>query len=129
MTRKGAVGESVPDDAVIWRRIHPNYVAGDRPSSAAFDGHPEDGMTSVCVEAIAGTYDELMLGHDGFGLVWLTAGEARQAGFDVQVTHGDYVGHANLEWKGESQSARKRAQKRLAKQCAERWVIKPSRQP
>lgn len=123
MTPEDDSGSDIPDDAVLWRRIPPIHVVGDRPSSAAFDPHPDDGMTSVCVEAIARTVDAIMAGHEGFSLVAFTAGEARALGFDVRLTDGDYAGHADLAW-SRTPSARKRAQKGLAKLCAGRWVIK-----
>lgn len=115
-------GVAIHDDAVLWRRLPPIHVVdgGARPSSAAFGPHPEDGMTSVCVAAVPGSFEAMMRGHDGFAAVWFTAGEARSAGFEVRFTPGDFPGHADLVWLGTSTSARQRAQKLLAKACTGR---------
>lgn len=126
MTSEDESDERIGDDAVLWRRIPGVHVVDNdsRPSSAAFDPHPDDQQTSVCVAAVAASPDEIMMGHDGFGLVSFTAGEARRLGFTITPTEGDYPGHADLGWAGTA-SSRKKAQKKLATLCAERWVVKP----
>jgi hypothetical protein len=120
-------GARIPDDAVLWRRVPPVHVVADgpRPSSAAFDPHPDDGGTSSCVANVAGTPDAMMEGHETYWLVELTAGEARRVGFEVHLDTGavPYPGHGNLTWSASS-SARKRAQKRLANSCSGRWRIR-----
>lgn len=123
---EGADRPSVPGDAKLWRRVSPDQVVddGSRPSSAAFGPHPEDGKTSICVAGIAGTPDEMMRGMDAFWLVEFTAAEARAVGFEIEdVGDVPYRGHANLVWSGGA-SARKRAQKELAKVCTDRWRIR-----
>lgn len=124
---EGAERPSVPDDATLWRRVPPSQVAdgGARPSSAAFAPHWEDGKTSICVAEIAGTPDELMKDAGEFWLVEFTAAEARAVGFEIELDVGDapYRGHANLVWTGGT-SARRRAQKELAKVCTDRWRIR-----
>jgi hypothetical protein len=67
----------------------------------------------------------MMDGHEEYWLVEFTAGEARALGFEVFLDTGavPYPGHANLTW-AKGGSARKRAQKRLAKLCSERWRIR-----
>jgi hypothetical protein len=120
-------GVRIPDDAVLWRRVPPVHVVdgGQRPSSAAFDPHHEDGGTSICVASVAGTPDAMMEGHEDFWLAEFTAGQARGVGFEVELDSGDvpYPGHGNLTWPPET-SGRKRAQKNLAKLCADRWRIR-----
>lgn len=120
-------GTRVPDDAVLWRRVPPVHVVDDgkRPSSAAFDPHPGDGGTSICVASVAGTPDAMMGEHEEYWLVEFTAGEARALGFEVHLDRGElpYPGHGNLTWSASS-SARKRAQKNLAKLCSDRWRIR-----
>jgi hypothetical protein len=122
----GSGDPPVPDDAKLWRRVSPDQVVdeGARPSSAAFAPHPDDGKTSICVADIAGTPDEMMRGVEEFWLVEFTAGEARAVGFEIEDV-GDlpYRGHANLVWSGGG-SARRRAQKELAKACTDRWRIR-----
>ena len=116
----------VPDNAKLWRRVSPIHVASDGlgPSSAAFAGHSDDGKTSVCVAEIAGTPDEMMEGWDGHWLVQFTVGDARSAGFGIEITAGEYEGHANLVWGG-TRSARKRAQQKLAEACRRHgWIIR-----
>ncbi len=120
----GSGDPTVPDDAKLWRRVPPSQVLdGVRPSSAAFGPHPEDGKTSVCVAELAGTPEEMMTGWDDYWLVEFTARDARSAGFEIEVTPGEYPGHADLLWAG-SKSGRKRAQQDLAKICEGTWRIR-----
>ncbi len=77
-------------DAALWRRI-PNwadYVVRDRqtnamrPSSMAFKDD-SDGSTSVYLAKEAGSWDDIMAGHEGFGLVSITAGLVSESGLKV----------------------------------------------
>lgn len=75
---------TIPDAADLWRRIHPDWIILDRntgrvrPTSQAFhnsrDGHP----MSVHLAEIARQPEAVLVGFDGYGLVSLTAGLARQ---------------------------------------------------
>jgi hypothetical protein len=78
---------SIPDDAVLWRRIPPWHVTYDwrqqrwRPSSAAFEDDPDGHPMSV---VIGGTgrnpRDVLGATHADYGVWEITAGLARQYG-------------------------------------------------
>lgn len=123
--------DKVPDEAVLWRRVHPSQVVeGTRASSAAFDPHPDDGLTSICMASVAETTDEMMVGHEGFWLLEFTAGDARRCGFEIEPDSRNvpYAGHTNLKFEG-SKSARKRAQKQLASSPEVRWKIRGKSSP
>lgn len=78
---------SIPDDAVLWRRIpwiHWTPVGGTgetrRVSSAAFDGNE---MSVEIAAECQGGAEALLHGHDGFGFVAFTAKDARDLGWTV----------------------------------------------
>ena len=114
----------VPDGAVLWRRIPPCFVVMDgercRPSSSAFD---EPDM-SVAVAEIAGSYDEMMMGHDEYGLVSFPAKLLIDLGFTLQLdeTSETYKGHA-IAFIEVTRSARKRLAKTIAESAE--WVLRP----
>ncbi len=75
---------TIPDDAVVWRRVPPYHVIYDdnlgrhRPTSDAFKDDPDGEPMSV---ALADSCDEpatVLQGHEGFALAGMTAGFLRQ---------------------------------------------------
>jgi hypothetical protein len=125
VTQPSASACAVSDDSTLWRRIPPLHAVKDgdgwRPSSAAFED-PE-GM-SVAVAEIAGSFDDMMKGHDEFGLVSFPAKLLVDLGFTLVMdeTPDTYKGHA-LAFIDVSRSARKRIAKKIAKAAA--WVRLP----
>lgn len=131
---------SIPDGAVLWRRIPPDRVQPDaaqpadeslypprRPSSTNFNGEKGlDGSQkprSVFV-AHETTIEAVMQGNDSFGLVSITVGQARSHGRGiVRLTEGG-AGHCDLfvQPGASANSVRKNGEKlaRLAK-----WVVVP----
>ncbi len=79
---------TVSEDAELWRRIPPVWAVRDenaggvRVSSAAFDNSRDGSPTSVLFAAIVlegGRRDmDVLARFDGYALVSLTAGQARQ---------------------------------------------------
>ncbi|HVX60815.1 MAG TPA: hypothetical protein VHC19_09440 [Pirellulales bacterium] len=79
---------SIADVAVLWRRIPPWHFVLDenigrfRPSSAAFENHPNGSPMSVVladeVAASGRSPQDVLAGHARFALAAFTAGLARQ---------------------------------------------------
>lgn len=89
MASEGFVDDAtITDDEELWRRIHPRWIVfddntgGPRVSSAAFDDSRDGSPTSVLLAEIARltgrTESESLAGYEGYGLVSLTAGQARR---------------------------------------------------
>jgi hypothetical protein len=76
---------SIPDDAILWRRIPSYHVVYDhnigceRPTSDAFVDSPDTPM-SVALATRCKDVDEFLEGHAGFAVVSFTAGFARSLG-------------------------------------------------
>ncbi len=78
---------SIPDDAFLWRRIPQQHFVLDanlgrqRPSSAAFEDHPNGTPMSVMLAAeVIRTErgpEDVLAGHEGFALAEFRAGLAR----------------------------------------------------
>jgi hypothetical protein len=76
---------SIPDDAILWRRI-PSYhiiydqnMSRERPTSDAFMDSPDTPM-SVALAAKCKDVGEFLEGHVGFAVVSFTVGFARNLG-------------------------------------------------
>ena len=86
----------IADEVPLLRRIPPwHFVCDDndgsyRPSSAAFedddDGDPMSVYRQDVIQAEGGKSERVMLGHEGFGLVAITAGTTREK---QQTAHPD----------------------------------------
>jgi hypothetical protein len=106
---------SIDNEADLLRRFpHHQLIRDDaaegglRPSSATFD----DAELSVALSSEC-SLDELLVGHNGFGVVSFTAGQARAFGWGVvRAPSEDYPGHAHVTGK-KTQGQRSR----LAKAC------------
>ena len=118
---------SVPDDAVLWRRIPLNTVCvtthegREIPSSAAFDDSSDGSPMSVALASVLEKPERLLEGRScPCGVVGFTAGEARALGLRICPDDaGDsYRGHAYVA--GNKTKKTKRA---LA--VASRWVVSP----
>ena len=116
---------SIPDEAKLLRRIPPIHFPGDRmtpgrPSSAAFEDSPDGSPMSVNWEELCHEHQfDSLEGHETFGLVSFTAGQARELGLSVfrwplegNPTH---CGVARKKTKG--------IKKKLASES--RWVVFP----
>lgn len=113
---------TIPDDAELWRRIHPDHLTLDenpgrsrrRPSSAAF----RDAELSVILVEPGRDPQSAIENYSGY-LAVVTAGEARQLGLTIQRDPTpDEKAHCLIlgRKKGTTDSALARAA---------RWVIRP----
>ncbi|GAB4135358.1 MAG: hypothetical protein Tsb009_01510 [Planctomycetaceae bacterium] len=123
---------SIPDEAILWRRIPPNWVVFDqktnqlRPSSQSFDNHRDGSGMSVVLanEVIAnGRSEENVLeGHEGFGLVAINAGLARK--LNQKIVRDPLPDEpAHMEICGDKTKGVKKAFARAAV-----WIVKPTSQ-
>ena len=120
---------TIPDQAELWRRIPPWHFVRDenlgrvRPSSAAFDNHPNGSPMSILlaeeVTAAGRGPDTALSGHERFALASITAGLARDCGQGIareplpdEPAHGVVFGEKT-----------KRTKKRLA--TGAQWVVPP----
>lgn len=118
---------TIPDTAILWRRIPPGdvYLVFDeslnrsRPSSAAFQDSKDGSPMSVFIaDDLDGPHDALA-GHDGFYLVGFSAGVARECGLSVvRDPANDPPGHAFVVGAKTKSHCRK-----LARRC--RWIVGP----
>jgi hypothetical protein len=79
---------TIPDQAELFRRIPPCHFVPDqnsgglRPSSAAFNDHPNGSPMSVVLADVLAAMgrrpDDVLAGHIGFALAKITAGFARE---------------------------------------------------
>jgi len=100
---------SIQDDDNLWRRITPEWIVEDknagelRPSSAAFQDHPNGSAMSVGIASVAAENDrtptDMLVGHQDYGLVGFPVHAARLAGqairrspLENQPEHGEVVG-------------------------------------
>lgn len=87
--------------ALLWRRINPKHFVREkdgtvRPSSAAFQDHPNGTPMSVVIAAEC-THERALTGYPGFGLAAITAGLARQHGQGIMRTPTEYEpAHADV---------------------------------
>jgi len=121
---------TIVDAAVLWRRIPPwHFVRDDnagtiRPSSAAFENHPNGSPMSVVLgdEVVASgrSASEVIAMHSGFALAALTAGLSRKCNQGVmREPLPEEPAHAVVF--GEKP---KRIRQLIAKSAE--WVIPPS---
>jgi len=120
---------TIRDDAGLWRRIPPWHcvfdgnLGGVRPSSAAFEDHPDGSSMSVLLaEIVAETRrgaEAILAGHEDYGLAAITAGLARACGQGVaRKPRSDEPAHAEVFGKKP-----KSVRKRIAK--GSEWVLPP----
>jgi hypothetical protein len=75
---------TIPDDAILWRRIPPWHFFYDtnlgrmRPSSAAFEDDADGSPMSVVLAAETSGPENALAGHPGYALASFTAGMARE---------------------------------------------------
>jgi hypothetical protein len=91
---------TIPDGALLWRRIHPQHVVLDHTrggrvvSSSAFDDHDDEEPMSAFLAEVVGDPTALLAGHAGYGLVAFTVGHARSLGLGVvHAPEGGGAGH------------------------------------
>jgi hypothetical protein len=128
---------SIPDAVVLWRRIPPETCVKSteslyppyRPSSVNFNGIklPDGSFRSLSVFiASETTVGAVMSGHETFGLVSITLGQARALGRGIVRLSEGGPGHCDLFVKpGDSGSRVKKNGEKLAR-LAE-WVAVPPR--
>ncbi len=124
---------TILDGAILWRRIPTWHFVYDanlqrwRPSSAAFDNDPDGGPTSVIladeVLAAGGDAASVLVGHTGFALAAVKAGDARACGQGIaRDPLPEQRAHALLFG-----AKPKSVQRRLAK--AAMWAVEPQQTP
>jgi len=133
MTETGQ--ELVDDDSIgptvqLWRRVpprvppRPDYTVFDhslgriRPSSLAFDD-PE--MSAYVAEELSGP-EEILEGHDGFGIAAITAQDVRDLGLKIVRCPKPHPAHVCVYGINERKAGKRIAQK-LAKLST--WIIEP----
>jgi hypothetical protein len=120
---------TIGDDAPLWRRIPPWHFVFDenlgrwRPSSAAFEDHPDRSPMSVLlgqdVLNQGRTAGSVLEGHQGFGLAAIAAGLARRNRQGVmRKPRPDEPAHAEVF--GKKTGAVKKA---FVRNCY--WVLPP----
>lgn len=130
-TARDQVPDKIDRSCRAFRLIKPEWVKTDltpiRPSSVAFQDHPEDGAMSVYLEdeiLLAGlSVEELQKGWDGYWVFALTVGELREA-FGQEVVRDPqpkFPGHGAVRDISGKRSPKKRS--RMAEACA--LVLKP----
>ncbi|MGH9840415.1 MAG: hypothetical protein ACREEM_16675 [Blastocatellia bacterium] len=118
---------TISDDADLWRRIPPWHFILDenlgdiRPSSAAFDDDPDGAPMSAYLAEECKEPQIVLVNHDGFGLVAITAKLARECNQLIarQPVPGP-PGHIVVVGK-KTDSVRKK----LARAAAKNWVVRP----
>jgi hypothetical protein len=117
---------TISDDAELWRRVPPDFYIHDerlghrRPSSGAFDNHRDGSPMSAVLAAESRGVEAVLAGHEGYGLVAITAGLARACGQGVvRAPLPDEPAHAHVV--GPKTNSVK---KRLAREA--RSIVEPS---
>lgn len=116
---------TIPDDADLWRRIHPTHIIFDdnqgrvRPTSQAFTDSSNGSPMSVVIATECGGPDRVLAGYERYGLASFKARVARESGLGiVRDPLPDQPAHA-LVFGPKS----KKVQSQLAK--ATEWVVLP----
>lgn len=109
----GTSGEPpIADDAVLWRRVsltNPDVTTYDenqgrmRPSSAAFSDPPDGSSMSAFVAGEA-SVEQVLQGHDGYGLATFPIQVVRDLGLTVVRVPAGGPGH--VEVVGEKRKAK-----------------------
>ena len=121
---------SIPDNAALWRRIHPSWWVPDenrgrlRLTSAAFADHPNGTPMSVLIEDVvlsAGRSPEDVLApFKGYAMASIKAGLARECSLGVmREPLPEEPAHAVVFGKKTKQVRRKLA-------SGSEWIIEPS---
>jgi hypothetical protein len=119
---------TIADDAELWRRIPPWHIILDenigdiRPSSAAFEDDPDGAPMSAYLGNECKDPQIALAGHEGFGLVAITAKMARECNQIIvrQPVTGP-PGHVVVVGK-KTDSVRKK----FARAAAKRWIFRPT---
>jgi hypothetical protein len=80
---------TIPNNADLWRRIHPNQIIYDdnqgrtRPSSAAFTDSTNGSPMSVVIAAECDGPDRVLAGYERYGLASFKARVAREFGLGI----------------------------------------------
>lgn len=116
------------DDLRVLRRIRPSEVVKeqDRPSSSNFYNDKEGKGTSVDLWEPDRRPDDVLKGHDGYGVVSISIGEIRRIGKTkghplgvIRVPQHNNRHHAHIQ-------GRKTGSIRSALANAARWEIRPA---
>ena len=122
--------QTIPDDAILWRRIPPWHFTYDRrerrwrPSSAAFEDDPDGDPMSVIIAAESRSPEAALADlHRDYGLVAISARLARERGqMIVRAPTPEEPAHAYVVG-NKAESVRKA----FARQAA--WVVRPPDHP
>jgi hypothetical protein len=116
---------TIPNHAVLWRRIPPHHIEPDNKrggrmiSSAAFRNGGGGEPMSAFLADVVGDPAMILAGHQGYGLVAFTAGLARELG--QRVVHDvEGGGRGHVVVVGNKTHG---VRKRLRAGCV--WVFRP----
>jgi len=119
---------TVPDHTALWRRVPnwPHWTVFDenlgrlRPSSIAFEDNQNGSAMSAFLEGHGNTVQEVLVGHESFGVAAVTAGLVRSHG--LSIVHDPLDGlPSHVEVPGPKP---KKVKSALAK--AALWVVEPA---
>lgn len=119
---------TVADNTALWRRVPnwPHWTVFDenlgrlRPSSIAFEDNPDGSAMSAFLEGHGNTTDEVLAGHESFGLATVPAGLVRTQG--LRIVHDPLEGlPSHVEVPG---AKPKRVKSALAKAAV--WIVEPA---
>jgi len=115
---------TIPDDMRLLHRVPFEwyYAPEDRPQSCSFDNSPDGSGTSVDLMEADDQPQRTLAGHPGFGLVSITAGQARAAG--LGVVRNPILGNPGNSQHCLLQGKKNKASKKLARQC--QWLVRPT---
>ena len=116
----------VAADALFWRRVPADWVVIDenlgrrRPSSAAFDDDRDGGPMSMYEANAGNSVDDILIGHESYGVASLTGAQLSSMGFKVYARpEPGYPAHVEVEGKKTGGLKSK-----MAKNCL--WVREPA---
>lgn len=94
----------------IYRRIYPhqNYYAHGKVTSQAFDRRRGDDHLSMALASLT-TPEELLIGHDGYGVLEIDIADLIAEGLEVRFDPSEEEGPAHVQVRGElTRSVRKK---------------------
>lgn len=118
---------TIPNEAVLWRRIPPGQVKWDekqgrkRASSQAFQDHPVSGAISFYLASDLNGPEDALAGHEGYLLVSVKVGLLREKGFAVTQDPPMPGEHGHTYAAGKNTSKKRT---RIAE--ATEWVVPPA---
>jgi len=103
----------------LYRRIFPHsaYYSNGKVTSQVFDSRGDDHLSMALADLT--TPEELLIGHEGFGVLEIDAADLCAEGLEVEFSPSEQEGPAHVAVRG---SLTRSVRKRLANRAA---VVKP----